>query len=72
MKICEGKYTFWNEQRGRSAIDYIMVKRRMYEICKIMTIYEEKEVINFSDHNQIILELKLRLKSSKQDVCRNL
>ena len=56
---CKGLFT-WGRREQRSSIDLVLVNRKMYELCSNMSIDEEGDVINFSDHNLITLELKLR------------
>ena len=56
---CRGLFT-WGRREQRSAIDLVLVNRKMYEICLKMSIDEEGAIINFSDHNLITLELNLR------------
>ena len=56
---CEGVYT---RTRGaeRSAIDMVLVNKKMYEACRGMKIDEEKREIDFSDHNLISLSIRAR------------
>ena len=46
---CVGKYTFHNN-KGRSAIDHILVNDRLVEDFRGMYVDEEKELLNISDH----------------------
>ena len=46
---CVGTYTF-NSNKGKSAIDHMLVNDRMYEEFRGMHINEEKELLNISDH----------------------
>merc|ERR1712128_200658 len=49
---CKGTYTrTLGEQK--SAIDMVIMNRTMYEKCNEMIIDEDKEKIDFSDHNLI-------------------
>ena len=56
---CEGVYT-WKRGNQRSAIDFILVNEYVYERCGRMIIDEDKEVIDFSDHCLVTMELGLR------------
>ncbi|CAL4150581.1 unnamed protein product [Meganyctiphanes norvegica] len=55
---CEGIYTRCRGEQ-KSAIDMVMVNEEMYRICNKMEIDEGKEIISFSDHNLINIDLKL-------------
>ena len=56
---CKGTYTRVMGDT-KTAIDMVMVNRRMYEICEEMIIDEVKEEIRFSDHNLISIRIGLR------------
>ena len=56
---CEGVYT-WKRGNQRSAIDFILVNEYVYERCGRMIIDEDKEVIDFSVHCLVTMELGLR------------
>ena len=58
-KRCKGKYT-WGRGGQRSAIDMILVNTEVFGYCGLMTIDEDGLEINFSDHNMVTLELRLR------------
>merc|ERR1711888_129274 len=53
MMKCRGKYTFGKTDRGRSAIDHILVNGKMEEKFKGMDIDEEGIIIDMSDHNLV-------------------
>ena len=56
---CRGVYT--RIERGKkSAIDLVLVNKKIYEICEDMEIDEEKREICFSDHTMVTLELSNR------------
>merc|ERR1712106_1207774 len=56
---CKGTYTrTLGEQK--SAIDMVIMNRTMYEKCNEMIIDEDKEKIDFSDHNLISVNFKMR------------
>ena len=64
---CTGKYT-WGRNRGenneqKSAIDMVLVNKKLFGLVGEMIIDEKQEVINFSDHN--LITIKLNLKMSK-------
>ena len=44
---------------SRTAIDMVLMNRKMYGECKGMVIDEDKEVTAISDHNLVTIELKL-------------
>merc|ERR1711874_930176 len=46
---CIGTYTF-NSNKGKSAIDHILVNDKMYVEYKDMHIDKEKIILNISDH----------------------
>ena len=56
---CKGTYTRVMGDT-KTAIDMVMVNRRMYEICEEMIIDEDKEEIRLSDHNLISIRIGLR------------
>ena len=56
---CKGTYT-WIRGNSKTAIDMVMVNRRMYEVCEEMIIDEDKEEIQFSDHNLVTISIGLR------------
>ena len=56
---CKGTYT-WIRGNSKTAIDMVMVIRRMYEVCEEMIIDEDKEEIQFSDHNLVTISIGLR------------
>ena len=56
---CEGVYT-WQARGQKSAIDMIMVNRKVYESCGAIVIDERGNEINFSDHNIFTVELNVR------------
>ena len=56
---CEGVYT-WQARGQRSAIDMIMVNRKVYESCGEIVIDEGGNEVNFSDHNVFTVGLNLR------------
>ena len=47
---CEGLYT-WKRGEQKSAIDFMLVNRKMYEMFEGMTIDENRDTIDLSDHN---------------------
>ena len=49
MENCIGTYTF-NSNKGKSAIDHILVNDMMFENYKGMHVDEEKIILNISDH----------------------
>ena len=53
---CEGVYTRI-EGDQKSAIDYIMVNKKIYDMCTKMVIDEQKLITASSDHTVITLEL---------------
>merc|ERR1712121_329988 len=50
---CIGKFTFGRPEGRRSAIDHVLVNNKLYEDFKGMTIDENGEEINISDHNLV-------------------
>ena len=56
---CEGVYT-WSRGNQKSAIDMVLMNRRMYEVCRGMEIDEEKLELRMSDHNLISVKLEGR------------
>ena len=50
---CIGKFTFGRPEGRRSAIDHVLVNNKLYEGFKGMTIDENGEEINISDHNLV-------------------
>ena len=58
-EMCEGTYT-WSRGEQKSALDLVLVNRKMYEVCDRMVVDEGKEEINFSDHSMVTVELGLR------------
>ena len=61
---CAGKWTRTRNNQ-QSAIDLVLVNRKMYEICKKMEIDEGKEIIGFSDHNLIEITLSIGTRKGK-------
>ena len=61
---CSGKWTRTRNNQ-QSAIDLVLVNRKMYELCKKMEIDERKELISFSDHNLIEITLNIGSRRSK-------
>ena len=55
---CKGLYTRCREEQ-KSAIYMVMVNEEMYRMCNKMEIDETKEIISFSDHNLINIDLNL-------------
>ncbi|CAL4068271.1 unnamed protein product, partial [Meganyctiphanes norvegica] len=55
---CKGLYTRCRGDQ-KSAIDMVMVNEEMYRMCNKMEIDETKEIISFSDHNLINIDLNL-------------
>ena len=49
---CDGKST-WQQGNKKSSIDHILVNEKMYNRFRGMKIDEDKEVLDFSDHNLI-------------------
>ena len=47
---CERLYT-WKRGNQKSAIDFMLVNRKMYEMFEGMTIDENRDTIDLSDHN---------------------
>ena len=58
---CIGTYTF-SSNKGKSAIDHILVNGKMYEEFRGMHIDEEKELLNISDHCLVRACLKWALR----------
>ena len=56
---CKGTYTRV-EGNTKTAIDMVMVNKKMYEACEEMIIDEDKEEIKFSDHNLVTIKIGLR------------
>ena len=50
---CVGKFTFGRPEGRRSAIDHVLVNNKLNEQFKGMTIDENGEEINISDHNLV-------------------
>merc|ERR1711874_514824 len=55
---CIGTYTF-NRNKGKSAIDHILVNNKMFAHYKGMQIDEEKIILNISDHYLVRAWFKL-------------
>ena len=60
---CKGVYT-WNRGEQKSVIDFALINEQMYEKFQEMSIDEEKEEIDLSDHN--LLEICCRVDSEKK------
>ena len=58
---CHGKVT-WQERNMKSTIDYMMVNEKMYNKFEKMVIDEQKEEIDFSDHNLIAASFYMKRK----------
>ena len=56
---CKGTYTRV-VGNTKTAIDMVMVNKKMYEVCEEMIIDEDKEEIQFSDHNLVTISIGLR------------
>merc|ERR1739842_142588 len=56
---CKGTYTR-TLGKQKTAIDMFIMNSTMYEKCNEMNIDEDKEEIDFSDHNLISINLKIR------------
>merc|ERR1739842_114186 len=56
---CKGTYTR-TLGKQKTAIDMFIMNSTMYEKCNEMNIDEDKEEIDFSDHNLISVNLKIR------------
>ena len=63
---CIGTYTF-NSNKGKSAIDHILVNNLLYTNFKGMHIDEDKIVLNISDHCLVRAWFKLGTNSKKID-----
>ena len=55
---CKGTYT-WEARGSKSAIDFVFVNRKLYEVCGEMRIDERKD-IDLSDHCLVSLDIKTR------------
>ena len=55
---CEGLYT-WKRGKQRSAIDFMLVNRKMYEMFEKMTIDENREKVDLSDHSLMSAEFDM-------------
>ena len=60
---CEGVFT-WQARGQKSAIDMILVNRKVFEYCSKIVIDEKGEESNFSDHNMFTVDLNLRERGS--------
>ena len=58
---CSGEIT-WKQGNKRSCIDFLLLNEKMYENFTSMTIDEEGEILNFSDHN--VLRANFRYQNS--------
>merc|ERR1711888_480999 len=68
---CIGKYTFGRPEGRRSAIDHVLVNQELNTQFKGMTVDENGEEINISDHNLVRCWFKIgREKPSKWKVYR--
>ena len=56
---CKGTYT-WIRGNSKTAIDMVMVSKRMFEVCQEIIIDDDKEEIQFSDHNLVTINIGLR------------
>ena len=56
---CTGTYT-WMRGDSKTAIDMVMVNRKLYGACEEMIIDENKEEFPFSDHNMVTVNIGLR------------
>ena len=56
---CKGKYT-WAARGQKSAIDFVFVNRKLYEVCGEMRIDERKDIFDLSDHCLVSLDIKTR------------
>ena len=55
---CNGTIT-WSRRDQRSAIDFILMNNKGYQICEQMKIDEGQDEFDLSDHNLINLDLKM-------------
>ena len=56
---CDGMYT-WTVGERRSVIDYCLVNEHLMEKFGSISIDENKEIIDLSDHNLITINFKIR------------
>ena len=57
-EACEGTYT-WSRHEQRSAIDFVLVNQRCYQLFESMHIDEAREHLDISDHNMITTIYKI-------------
>ena len=62
---CKGTYR-WGRLGQKSAIDMILVNNAVFKCCGEMFIDESGLEVNFSDHNMVSLELRLRERGSRK------
>ena len=61
-KKCEGTITREKENK-KTAIDMVLMNRKLYEKFKSMKIDEDRDILDISDHNLISIEFNARQKS---------
>ena len=57
---CEGTYT-WQRGEQRSVIDFVVTNRNGYELCQKMSIDEERDIMDISDHNLITITMQMQM-----------
>ena len=70
---CEGIIT-WEARGMKSAIDYALANRKMFNYYKSMTIDENKEIYDLSDHCLIKVDLEIgitKILDREEDIVRN-